>query len=125
VLEKYRVITPIAVHDIENSVDFYGNILGLKRVEENVAGVVFESGGGLIGLHQSPTAGSSQATCAWWVVDDVEKTVEDLKARGIAFDKNYSLPHVERKDDIYMLSDTKKAAWFRDLDGNILGLGNF
>ncbi len=124
-LEKYKVITPVAVHDIENAVDFYGSILGLKQVGKNIAGVVFESGGGLIGLHESPTAGSSQATCAWWIVDDVEATVEKLKSRGITFDKNYDLPHTERKDDIYMMSDTKKAAWFRDPDGNILGIGNF
>ena len=124
-LKKYKVITPIAVHDIENAVDFYGNILGLKRVEENVAGVVFESGGGLIGLHQSPTAGTSQATCAWWIVESVEKTVKELKSCGIKFEKNYDLPHTERKGDIYVLSETKKAAWFRDIDGNILGIGNF
>lgn len=124
-LGKHKVITPIAVNDIENAIDFYSNILGLKRIEKNVAGFVFESGGGLIGLHQSPMAGSSQATCAWWIVDDVEATVKELKSRGITFDKNYDLSHTKRRGDVYLLGDTKKAAWFRDLDGNILGLGNF
>lgn len=125
-LAEYRVINTIAVNDIQNAIDFYAEILGLKRVEVNKAGYLFESGGGsLIGLHQSPTAGSGQATCAWWTVDDVERTVNDLKARGVTFDKNYDLPHTEQQGDIYILSDTQKAAWFRDPDGNILGIGNF
>lgn len=125
-LAKYAVINPIAVNDIENAVDFYGIILGLKRVEENMAGYLFESGSGaIIGLHQSPAAGSGQATCAWWVVDDVEATVNELKSRGVVFDKNYDMPRTKRKGDVYLLSDTRHAAWFKDPDGNILGIGNF
>lgn len=125
-LANYRAINTIAVNDIQNAVEFYGEILGLKRVEKSRAGYLFESGGGsLIGLHQSPTAGSGQATCAWWTVDDVEQVVKDLKARGVSFDKNYDLPHAKQKDGIYILSDTQKAAWFKDPDGNILGIGNF
>jgi catechol 2,3-dioxygenase-like lactoylglutathione lyase family enzyme len=124
-LSKYKVITPIAVNDLENALDFYGNVLGLKRVEENVAGHLFESGGGLIGLHQSPTAGSGQATCAWWTVDNVEDTVEDLKSRGVEFEQNYDLPHIEQHGGIYIMGKNERAAWFRDPDGNTLGLGNF
>lgn len=125
-LGNYKVINTIAVNDIENAVDFYGSVLGLKRVEQTQVGHVFESnGGGLIGLHQSPTAGSGQGTCAWWIVDDVEAMVGALKGRGITFEKNYDLPRTKRKGDIYLLSDTQKAAWFKDPDGNILGIGNF
>lgn len=124
-LAKYKVITPIAVNDIENSLDFYGVVLGLTRIEENMAGFVFECGGGLLGLHQSPTAGSGQATCAWWIVDDVQKVVRDLKSRGVEFEQNYDLPYADRRGDVYTISENQQAAWFRDPDGNILGLGNF
>jgi catechol 2,3-dioxygenase-like lactoylglutathione lyase family enzyme len=124
-LTKYKVITPIAVNDIENSLDFYGSVLGLTRVEENIAGFVFECGGGLLGLHQSPTAGSGQATCAWWIVNDVQQVVKDLKSRGVEFEQNYDLPYADRQGDVYTISDNQQAAWFRDPDGNILGLGNF
>lgn len=120
-----RVITTIAVHDIENALDFYGNVLGLKRIEKNSAGYLFESGGGHIGLHQSPTAGSGQATVAWWTVDDVDDMVKKLKSRGVVFNKNYDLPYAKQKGDVYALSENEKAAWFKDPDGNILGLGNF
>lgn len=124
-LSNFRVITPIAVNDIENALDFYGNVLGLQRVEQNAAGYVFDCGGGFIGLHQSATAGSGQATCAWWTVDDVKKVVKWLKARGVVFEQNYDLPHVERDGDVYKIGKKELAAWFRDPDGNILGIGNY
>ncbi len=122
---KHKVITTIAVHDLQNAIDFYGEILGMQETGRNMGGVVFESGGGLIGLYESPTAGSNQGTSAWWTVDDVPAAAEKLKARGIAIEKNYDLPYAERDGDIYLLGDDAQALWFKDPDGNILGLGNF
>lgn len=124
-LEKHTVITTIAVHDLQNAIEFYRDTLGLKELGQNKAGYLFESGGGMIGLYESGSAGTGQATCAWWKVEDVEATVEDLEARGVIFETNYDLPYAKRKDDIYLLGETEKAAWFRDPDGNILGIGNF
>jgi extradiol dioxygenase family protein len=124
-LEKYTVITTIAVHDLENAVMFYSEMLGLKIESKNSEGVIFKSGGGQIAIHESAGAGTSQTTCAWWTVRDVEATVKALKTKGINFEKNYDIPHVPRKDDIYQLSDIKRAAWFKDPDGNILGFGNY
>lgn len=124
-LANSRVITAIAVHDLENAAMFYSEILRLTLVTKNSEGYIFESGGGLIALHQSATAGTSQSTCAWWTVEDVEATIKDLKSRGVKFQKNYDLPRAKRKNDMYLLNEKKRAAWFKDPDGNILGIGNF
>lgn len=124
-LNNYNVITTIAVHDLENAVAFYNEILGLNIAFKNSEGVVFQSGTGHIAIHESSSAGTGMSTCAWWTVEDVEAVVKELKGKGVKFEKNYDLPHVPRKNDIYQLTDTKHAAWFKDLDGNILGFGNF
>ncbi len=124
-LGKFTVITTIAVHDMQNAIEFYRDILGLKAVGHNKGGYLFESTGGTIGLYESGSAGTSQATCAWWKVDDVEATVKELEAQGIIFETNYDLPYAKRKGDVYLLGKDEKAAWFRDPDGNILGIGNF
>lgn len=124
-LGKQTVITTIAVHDMENAADFYGNVLGLKAIGENKAGLLFKSGDITIGLYESATAGTGQSTCLWWVVDDVEMIVADLESKGVVFDTNYDLPYAERSGNIYLLGDGMKAAWFRDIDGNILGVGNY
>lgn len=124
-LGNSKVITTIAVHDIENAREFYEKTLGLKLATRNIGGLIFECGSGQIAIYESPMAGSGQATCAWWTVDDVEATVNELKAKGIVFDTNYDLPYARREGDIYILGENAKAVWFKDPDGNILGLGNF
>ena len=124
-LNKNKVTIPIPVHDLENAAIFYGEILGLEQAGRNAAGVQFNCEGSTIGLHQSTTAGASQSTNAWWTVDNVEETVKWLKARGVKFEKNYDLPMTKRIGDVYHISDTGRAAWFKDIDGNILGFGNF
>lgn len=124
-LRDYQVMTSVAVQDIENARDFYENILGLKFMRKNVEGIVFESGGGILGIYESNAAGTSQSTVAWWYVDDVEGMVASLKAKGVIFEKKYDLPHAKRDGEIYVISRDLRAAWFRDPDGNILGFGNY
>ena len=123
-LGESTVIATIAVHDLENAKDFYSNILGLNIVKENAAGITFESGGGMFGVYESNTAGSGFSTAAWWKVDDVEGTVAELKAKGIQFEHYDDMPGAVRKGDIHINGDMK-GVWFKDLDGNILGFGNY
>lgn len=124
-LNDYTVMTSVAVHDLENARDFYENILGLKCIRHNSEGVVFESGGGILGIYESTAAGTSQSTVAWWRVDDVEGLVGTLKSKGIIFEKKYDLPHAKRNGEIYAISKDMRAAWFKDPDGNVLGFGNY
>ncbi len=49
------------------------------------------AGGTACFLYPTPNAGSSQASQAFWSVDDVEREVADLKARGVVFE-DYDMP---------------------------------
>lgn len=51
---------------------------------------------------------------------DVEAEVETLKGKGVAFER-YDLPGTTRKGDVHV-SDGIKNAWFKDPEGNILGI---
>ncbi len=117
-----KVFATIAVNDINNAKNFYGETLGLRQVDENPGGVGYESGGGRLFVYQSPTAGKGEATCAAWNVDNIEEEVEDLKSKGITFE-HYDLPGGTREGDIHSYG-SMKAAWFKDPDGNILSLGS-
>lgn len=121
-LSEGTVVATVAVKDINNAKDFYGNTLGLKVVEEKPDGVMYQSGDGKIFVYQSGTAGTNQATCASWTVDNVEGAVEELKGKGISFEQ-YDIPGVTREGDIHVMGPLK-AAWFKDPDGNILAVGN-
>lgn len=124
-LGKNKAITPIAVHDMENAADFYENVLGLKKLGKGKAGLLFKTGGNTIGLYESGTAGTNQATSLWWTVDDVEAAVKKLKSRGVIFETNYDLPSAKKNGDVYIIDGDMRAAWFKDMDGNILGIGNY
>jgi catechol-2,3-dioxygenase len=123
-LGEHTVIATIAVHDLENAKDFYSNILGLNIAMETAAAITFESGGGMFGVYESNTAGSGLSTSAWWKIDAVEDMVAELKAKGVHFEHYDDMPGTVRKGDIHINGDMK-GVWFKDIDGNILGFGNY
>jgi catechol 2,3-dioxygenase-like lactoylglutathione lyase family enzyme len=121
-LNDAPVTATVAVKDIETGKQFYGETLGLKKVDENMGGVAYESGGSQLFVYQSDTAGTGQATCAFWPVNDIEGTVAELKGKGVNFE-HYDMPGGTLEGDIHIMGEMK-AAWFKDPDGNILSVGN-
>jgi catechol 2,3-dioxygenase-like lactoylglutathione lyase family enzyme len=119
-LGEANVAATVAVSDITKAKEFYGQTLGLKQTDENPGGVTYVSGGGKLFVYQAPTAGSGQATCASWEVANIEEVVKELSGKGVTFE-HYDMPGGQRNGDIHVMGDMK-AAWFKDPDGNILGL---
>jgi len=125
-LSDSQVVATIAVNDINAGKQFYGETLGLNQVDENPGGVTYECDGGSMFVYQSPTAGSGDATCAFWRIADgeFEDTVSTLREKGVQFQQYDDLPATTREGDIHIMDGGQmKAAWFKDPDGNILGLG--
>jgi hypothetical protein len=57
------------------------------------------------------------------LTSQIEADVRELKARGVVFEE-YDLPHMKTVDSIATV-ERARAAWFRDSEGNILGLAQF
>lgn len=121
-LGKFNVFATVAVSDINNAKEFYGQTLGLEQTDENPGGVTYQSGTGKIFVYQSPTAGKNESTSASWEVEKIEDVVEELKSKGISFEQ-YDFPGGTREGDVHIMGGMK-AAWFKDPDGNILSLGS-
>lgn len=120
-LGEKDAIATIGVKKIDVAKKFYGSKLGLKALPVEEEGVLsYKSGNSSILVYESQYAGTNKATAATWEVDDVEKVVKDLKAKGIAFE-HYDFPGGNRKGDVH-LTGKSKAAWFKDPDGNILAV---
>jgi catechol 2,3-dioxygenase-like lactoylglutathione lyase family enzyme len=104
--------------------EFYKDTLGLTQIgSEGQEVIIFKSGNTLINVYQSQFAGTNKATAVTWVVgQDVEGFVQQLKAKGIAFE-HYDMPGVTRNGDVHV-ADDMKVAWFKDPDGNILNIAN-
>lgn len=120
-LKDHPVVPYIPAADIDRARRFYEDKVGLVPREEIAGGVVYACGGGSwIFLYSSQGAGTSQASQAFWQVDDVEAEVRELKARGVQF-IDYDMPGLKTADGIATF-ETSKAAWFRDSEGNIMAV---
>lgn len=116
-----NVVATVAVNDIGAGKKFYGDKLGLKQVDENPGGVTYKVGDGRLFVYPSPTAGSGKATSAFFELKDFDAAMKELKDAGVTFEQYDEMPGM--KDGV-MDMDGMKAAWFKDPDGNILGIGS-
>ncbi len=121
-LSQGNIVAMVAVSDLEKAKEFYGGTLGLQQTDENMGGVTYSTGEARLFVYQAPTAGTNQATSFTIELDDIEAAVEELKGKGITFE-HYEMPGSELQGDI-MVMGPMKAAWFKDFDGNTIGLGN-
>ena len=114
----------IAVKNLEKAKKFYEDTLGLTQVgAEGEEVIIFKSGNSIVNVYQSQYAGTNKATAVTWVVgQDLEGVVQQLKAKGVAFE-HYDMPGVTREGDVHV-GGNMKVAWFKDPDGNILNIVN-
>ena len=119
-LQNARMYSYIPAKDVARARKFYEEKLGIKPKQETAGGVVYEFGNGTACfLYPTPNAGTSQASQAFWQVDDIEREVADLKARGVKFEK-YDMPEMDENG--ISTAGGAKAAWFKDTEGNIMAL---
>ena len=119
-LQSAPMYSYIPAKNVDRARKFYEDMLGFKPKQETAGGVVYEfAKGTACFLYPTPNAGSSQASQAFWQVEDVEREVAELKARGVKFEK-YAMP--EMNDNGVSTAGGAKAAWFKDSEGNIMAL---
>jgi catechol 2,3-dioxygenase-like lactoylglutathione lyase family enzyme len=123
-LSDLRVGAVVAVSDMERAKEFYESKLGLSGRDEADGGCTYACADGTaIHVYPSPdNAGKSGATVAGWTTDDVDSAVDELTANGVTFEK-YGEPFNTDEKGIARWGDVK-SAWFKDPDGNTLGIAN-
>jgi catechol 2,3-dioxygenase-like lactoylglutathione lyase family enzyme len=117
------VMPTIPVTDINKSIDFYANMLGLKRSAKEVEkdSAMFDAGGGtMLYLYQRPPS-HAEHTLASFMVDDLAKTMKELSEKGVIFE-HYDMPRLKTDENGVVENNGMKACWFKDPDGNILGI---
>lgn len=118
-LGRARVHAIIPTPDVERLRRFYEDVLGLRPEAERPAAVFYRVGAGTrFALSRSGGRASGTHTQMAFMVDDLEAEVASLRARGVAFEE-YETPRTV--EGIARLP-AGKTAWFRDPDGNVIGL---
>jgi predicted enzyme related to lactoylglutathione lyase len=119
-LQNAPMYSYIPAKDVARARKFYEQKLGFRPKQEIAGGVVYEFGKGTACfLYPTPNAGTSQASQAFWQVDDIEREVAELKARSVKFEK-YDMPEMDENG--ISTAGGAKAAWFKDSEGNIMAL---
>jgi catechol 2,3-dioxygenase-like lactoylglutathione lyase family enzyme len=128
-LKEGRVATRLPAQDLERARAFYAEKLGLQPVEEREGGLRYVCVAGEFSLFQSAGAASGDHTQMGWEVEDIEATVTDLRSRGVVFEE-YDTPDLRTVDGIADIEGNypskgigERGAWFRDSEGNMLGIG--
>jgi len=117
-----RVGTTLPAQDMARAKAFYRDKLGLTPTQENPAGVLYTLDAGT-GFGLFPSSGKPSGTHTQMAieVEDVERAVKDLQAKGVKFEE-YDTPTLKTVDGIADLGGTK-GAWFKDSEGNLIALG--
>jgi catechol 2,3-dioxygenase-like lactoylglutathione lyase family enzyme len=123
-LSDSRVGAAVAVSDMNKAKEFYEGKLGLSGGDDQGDGGHTYPCGGDTSIHVFPSpdnVGKSGATQAAFVVDDLEKTIDELSSNGVTFEQYDELGTNEK--GIATLDGTR-VAWCKDPDGNVLGIGD-
>jgi catechol 2,3-dioxygenase-like lactoylglutathione lyase family enzyme len=120
VLNESDTYTTIPVSDLERAQRFYSKTLGLTPAMVTEGGVMYRSGGTRFFVYPSAYKASGHTQMSW-VVGDIRAEVAALKAKGIAFEE-FDRPGIKTVDGIAQSGPEVWTAYFRDPDGNLLGL---
>jgi catechol 2,3-dioxygenase-like lactoylglutathione lyase family enzyme len=119
-LKSSMIVATIPVTDLDRAKLFYAESLGLSILWENPASVRLDCGGGsqLSIFRRGPS--TADHTLAHFEVADIEATVRDLEGRGVTF-LDYTEGPLKTTGHIAQVGPAR-SAWFRDPDGNTLGV---
>jgi catechol 2,3-dioxygenase-like lactoylglutathione lyase family enzyme len=133
VTEPFRytaVATRLPAQDLERARRFYAEKLGLEPVDERPGGLLYRVAGAEFALFASAGGPSGQHTQMGFEVDDIEAAVQTLRARGVELEE-VDVPGLRTVGGIAEVQGNypskggvgERAAWFRDSEGNLLGIG--
>ena len=114
-----KAFSGFAVDDVEKARDFYGETLGLKTSEENGMLTLHLTGDRDTLIYPKPDFEPATYTILNFPVDDIERAVDELTARGVSFERYDAFDQDEKG---IARGDGPDIAWFKDPAGNILSV---
>jgi catechol 2,3-dioxygenase-like lactoylglutathione lyase family enzyme len=108
-----------AVDDVEKAREFYGETLGLKTSEEHGLMTLHIAGDRPTLVYPKPGHTPASYTILNFPVDDIDKAVDELAARGVQFERYDGFDQDEKG---IFRGEGPFIAWFRDPAGNVLSV---
>jgi catechol 2,3-dioxygenase-like lactoylglutathione lyase family enzyme len=115
-----KSFSSFSVNNLDEAKRFYGQTLGLE-VSESDEGLILQSKGGIdVFIYPKPDHTPATFTILNFVVDDVDRAVDELSKIGIRF-QVYDKGEL-KTDDRGVFQGKPKIAWFKDPAGNFLSI---
>ena len=125
-----HVAARLPAQDLDRARAFYAEKLDLHPVDERPGGLLYRIGACEFALFQSTGRASGEHTQMGFLVEDIDAAVAEMKARGVVFEE-VEAPGLATRGGIADIagnypskgSSGERAGWFRDSEGNLLGIG--
>ena len=117
-----KAYSGFAVDDLQKAREFYGDTLGVKTSvlsEENGLMTLHLGGDRPTLVYQKPDLVPANYTILNFPVEDIDKAVDELAARGVRFERYDAF---EQDDRGIARGNGPNIAWFKDPAGNLLSV---
>ena len=129
-LDNARVATRLPAQDLDRARRFYSEKLGLEPSEERPGGLLYRLPSGEFALYGSGGTAPGTFTQMALEVDDLDTVMAELRRRGVVFEE-VDVPGLRTTDGVAEVEGNypskggkgELAAWFRDSEGNLIGIG--
>jgi catechol 2,3-dioxygenase-like lactoylglutathione lyase family enzyme len=110
----------VLTKDYDKARAFYEGKLGFEFVSLDQFALVMNAGQNMIRISKAPNFTPLQSTVLGWEVKDIVAVAKWLDGRGVVLEK---YPFVQDKElGIWSAPGGAKVAWFKDPDGNVIGI---
>jgi catechol 2,3-dioxygenase-like lactoylglutathione lyase family enzyme len=118
-LGSIDIVAFVPTKDSEKARAFYVGVLGLSFVKDDGFALVLDANGIKVRVAKAQFT-PAPFTILGWQVEDIEKMVTELQAKGVQFERFGFFE--QNKLGIWTAPSGDKVAWFKDPDGNILSV---
>jgi predicted enzyme related to lactoylglutathione lyase len=120
-LEGAMAHATLPAMDMKRATAFYTEKVGAQAGDTAEGASFFSFGDSMFTIYPTPNPDRGGHTQMGLRVPDARAAVAELRSRGVVFEE-YDLPGLKTVDGIADIGGGGAAAWFKDTEGNIIGV---
>ena len=124
-LKDSPAFSGFSVVDLDAARAFYADVLGLDAKVDEMGMTLKLTGGAHIFVYPKPDHKPASFTILNFPVKDIDKTIDELTAKGVEFEKYDGMPAPQDEKGVLRglaAGQGPDIAWFKDPSGNILSI---
>lgn len=123
ILGSQELMAFVATRDSSRAKKFYCDTLGLPLVSEDEFALVFDVSGTMLRVTRVQELEAAKYTVLGWKVRNIVQTAKDLQKARVTMERYPGMQQDEL--GIWNSPSGARVAWFKDPDGNTLGITQF